>query len=208
MMAEEGTGVFADMGIGFSSLCWTKAFRFLFYMIFLCCLFFSFFLCKITVFLIRLPDMDNGIYFLEPVKDGDEIVLKYRHSVEKTLIKGVFRISFNSSMVNSFGSSFFKAKAEPSLQAKETWMTSVGTGLPNTFFHRTRQEGKWLVVDEGLREIKNFRFFISTVNETSISTPSGNLDLMSLPSGTIILIDVEKINLMGYSGYLLRHCFI
>ncbi len=84
-------------------------------------------------------------------------------------------------------------------------MTSVGTGLPNTFFNRTRQDGKWLVVDEGLKKIEGFRFFISPVNETRISTPSGSLDLMSLPAGTIILIGVEGVNLMDYGGYFLKH---
>jgi len=155
----------------------TGVFLFLFLVLFL-------FLHEVTVFAIRLPDRNNEIHFLESVKEGDEIVLTYRHSVEKTLVRGIFRVS-----------------STPSLQAKETWMTSVGTGLPNTFSDRTRQEGKWLIVDEGLSEIENFRFFISPVNKTRLSTPSGAVDLTRLSAGTIILLDIESMSLMRYGGY-------
>ncbi len=140
-----------------------------------------------TLFTIRLPDQDHKIYFFESVQEGDEIVLTYRHSVEKTLVKGIFKVS-----------------STPSLQAKETWMTSVGTGLPNTFYNRTRQEGKWLIVDEGLSEIENFRFFLSPVNETRLSTPCTNLDLMNLPSGTIILPGIEQVSLIEYIWYYFK----
>lgn len=142
------------------------------------------YLYRIPVFLIRLPESHPHVFFLERVSPGDEIVLTYRHSVEKTLVKGIFRVS-----------------NAPSLQAKETWMTSVGTGLPNTFFERTRTRGEWLVVDEGLKEIENFRFFVSSVNETRMETPSGGPNLTSLPSGTIIAPDVEKLRFLTYGGY-------
>ncbi len=83
-------------------------------------------------------------------------------------------------------------------------MTSVGTGLPNTFSERTRTQGEWLVVDEGLKEIENFRFFISSVNETRMNTPSGGPNLTTLSSGTIIVPDVEKMSLLTYGGYWFR----
>jgi hypothetical protein len=144
------------------------------------------YLYRTPVFLIRLPDSQPHVFFLERVSPGDEIVLTYRHSVEKTLVKGIFRVSNT-----------------PSLQAKETWMTSVGTGLPNTFLERTRIRGEWLVVDEGLKDIENFRFFVSSVNDTRMETPSGNLNLAGLPSGTIIAPDVENLRLLTYTGYWL-----
>ncbi len=80
-------------------------------------------------------------------------------------------------------------------------MTSLGTGLPNTFSERTRTRGEWLVVDEGLKEIENFRFFVSSVNETRMDTPSGGPNLAALPSGTIIAPDVENMPLLTYGGY-------
>lgn len=144
------------------------------------------YLYRMPVFLIRLPDSHPHVFFLERVSPGDEIVLTYRHSVEKTLVKGIFRVSNT-----------------PSLQAKETWMTSVGTGLPNTFSERTQIRGEWLVVDEGLKEIENFRFFVSSVNETRMDTPSGGPNLAALPSGTIIAPTVENMRLSTYGGYWL-----
>ena len=141
---------------------------------------------RMPVFLIRLPDSPLPVFFLERVSPGDEIVLTYRHSVEKTLVKGIFLVSNT-----------------PSLQAKETWMTSVGTGLPNTFLDRTRMRGEWLVVDEGLKDIEDFRFFVSSVNDTRMDTPSGGPNLSALPSGTIIAPDVENLRLLTYTGYWL-----
>ena len=142
------------------------------------------YLYRMPVFLILLPETHASVFFLERVSPGDEIVLTYRHSVEKTLVKGIFQVSNT-----------------PSLQAKETWMTSVGTGLPNTFSERTRTLGEWLVVDEGLKEIENFRFFISSVNETRMDTPSGGPNLAALPSGTIIAPDVVNMRLLTYGRY-------
>lgn len=146
----------------------------------ICLLFLSSY--NVNSFTVRLPNQKNRIAFLIAATPGDEISLTYRHSVEKTLVKGIFQIS------------------PPSILAKETWMTSVGTGLPNTFSKRTRREGKWIVVDEGLTKIENFRFFISEVNNSQITTPSGDIDLMKFPSGTVILLAAEKIS-------LLHHCF-
>ncbi|MFU8768370.1 MAG: DUF1850 domain-containing protein [Desulfotignum sp.] len=142
------------------------------------------YLYRIPVFLVRLPESRPHVFHLERVSTGDEIVLTYRHSVEKTQVKGIFRVS-----------------AAPCLQAAETWMTSVGTGLPNTSSGRTRIQGEWIVVDEGLKEIENFRFFVSSVNQARMDTPSGGLELTVLPSGTIIEPVVEKMPVLMYAGY-------
>jgi len=130
---------------------------------------------------IRLPDDNNKIIHLILVNTGDRFSLTYRHSVEKTLVKGIFQVS-----------------QVPSILAVETRMTSVGTGLPNTFSKRTSMDGKWIVVDEERKELDNFRFFISRVNNTYLTTPDGTIDLMELPSGTVILIGVEKISFIRY----------
>jgi len=137
---------------------------------------------------VRLPENNNKIIHLIPVDTGDRFSLTYRHSVEKTLVKGIFQVS-----------------RVPSILAVETRMTSVGSGLPNTFFKRTSRDGKWIVVDEEKKEIDNFRFFISRVNNTYLTTPNGTIDLMKLPSGTVILLGVEKISLIRYFLFNVRN---
>lgn len=139
---------------------------------------------KLSSITIRLPENNNEIIHLIPVDVGDRFSLSYRHSVEKTLVKGIFQVS-----------------RVPSILAVETRMTSVGTGLPNTFSKRTSRDGKWIVVDEEKKEIDNFRFFISRVNNTYLTTPSGIIDLMTLPSGTVIVLGVAKISLISYLLY-------
>jgi hypothetical protein len=139
---------------------------------------------KLSSITIRLPENNNEIIILIPVDAGDRFSLSYRHSVEKTLVKGIFQVS-----------------RVPSILAVETRMTSVGTGLPNTFSKRTSRDGKWFVVDEEKKEIDNFRFFISRVNNTYLTTPSGIIDLMTLPSGTVIVLGVAKISLISYLLY-------
>ena len=147
-------------------------------------LFIALHLPKIISITVRLPDNDNKLIHLIAVHPRDMFSLTYRHSVEKTLVKGVFQVS-----------------STPAMLAVETRMTSVGTGLPNTFSKRTTREGKWIVVDEENRAIDSFRFFISRVNTPFLSTPKGIIDLNLLPSGTIILLGVEKISLARYLIY-------
>ena len=147
-------------------------------------LFFLLQLVKLDSITVRLPANNHKIWYLIPADTGDQFSLTYRHSVEKTLVKGIFQVS-----------------KTPSILAVETRMTSVGTGLPNTNFKRTSREGKWIVVDEGKKAIDNFRFFISSVNKTFLTTSNGTIDLMTLPSGTVILVGVERIPLLAYGLY-------
>ena len=112
---------------------------------------------------------------------GSEVVLRYRHSVEKTMVEGVFIIGNG-----------------PVLQAKQTRMTSVGTGLPNTRAAKTRREGRWLVVDEELATVPGFDFFISTVNETRLTVDGTALGVDRLASGSVIHIDVERMRLLAW----------
>ena len=79
---------------------------------------------RVDAVTVRLPREENRLFGAVRVVSGSEVQLSYRHSVEKTMVEGVFSIG-----------------PGPVLQAKETRMTSVGTGLPNTYAARTRREG-------------------------------------------------------------------
>lgn len=107
--------------------------------------------------------------------------MSYRHSVEKTMVEGVFSVG-----------------PGPVLQAKETRMTSVGTGLPNTYAGRTRREGQWIIVDEGLAIVPGFDFFISTVNATRLSMDGTGIPIEALASGSVIHLDVERVRLVDW----------
>ena len=137
-----------------------------------------------TALTIRLPDQNNKLAFVVPMETGERFTLVYRHSVEKTWIKGVFQVGQG-----------------PGILTVETRMTSVGTGLPNTFPNRTRQEGEWLVVDEGMAPIPPFRFFLARINRPLIKTPRRDLDLLLLNQGTIILVGVESLPIYLYWKY-------
>jgi len=127
---------------------------------------------------VRLPDTEDKIAFMVLLKEGERFSLTYRHSVEKTLVKGVFQVS-----------------GQDAMRAVETRMTSVGTGLPNTFPSRTRREGKWMVVDEKNRFLPPFRFFIQPINQTVLAARDIKFDLTALPAGTVVRIGVENLAL-------------
>ena len=130
---------------------------------------------------VRLPRQGDALYDAVRVAPGDKIRLQYRHSVEKTPVAGIFAIG-----------------AGPVLQAVETRMTSVGTGLPNTRAGDTRREGQWLVVDEKMAAIDGFDFFISAVNATRLTVGDAAIAVGSLPSGSVIRIDVRRILLLDW----------
>jgi hypothetical protein len=130
---------------------------------------------------VRLPREENRLYAAARVATGSEIQLSYRHSVEKTRVAGIFRIG-----------------PGPVMQAKETRMTSVGTGLPNTSAARTRREGTWLVVDEGLATVPGFDFFISAVNQTRLTIDGAAVTVEDLSSGSVIHIDTERVRLLDW----------
>ncbi len=135
---------------------------------------------------IRLPREKNVIFDALRVAPGSEIRLGYRHSVEKTMVEGVFGVG-----------------PGPVIQARETRMTSVGTGLPNTYTARTRREGQWLVVDEGLATIPGFDFFISAVNAPRLTVDGTAVAVHTLASGSVIRIDVERVRL---SDWIIWRC--
>jgi hypothetical protein len=130
---------------------------------------------------VRLPREGNALFGAVRVALGGEIQLSYRHSVEKTMVEGVFSVG-----------------PGPVLQAKETRMTSVGTGLPNTYAGRARREGQWIIVDEGLATVPGFDFFISTVNATRLSMDGTGIPIEALASGSVIHLDVERVRLVDW----------
>ena len=136
---------------------------------------------RVDAVTVRLPKEENRLFGAVRVVSGSEVLLRYRHSVEKTMVEGVFVIG-----------------AGPVLQAKLTRMTSVGTGLPNTQTARTRREGQWLVVDEELATVPGFDFFISTVNATQLAVDGAAMALERLASGSVIHIDVERVRLLEW----------
>jgi hypothetical protein len=138
-------------------------------------------LIPVDVFTLRLPRQSSILAAAVRVKRGQVIRLSYRHSVELMRVEGRFKIG-----------------PGPSLLLQETRTKSVGTGLPNTYPDRTRREGDWLVVDENMREVGGFRFFLSPINQTRITTAGKPIDLRSLKDGSILLMNVERVNLLRW----------
>ena len=78
-------------------------------------------------------------------------------------------------------------------------MTSVGTGLPNSSPERTRRDGEWIVVDEGLKKLEDgLRFYLSPVNRTRLIAAGQHISLDKIKAGSLILVDVERISLMKW----------
>ncbi len=149
-------------------------------------LFVALVIMPVDVATVRLPRMDNRLFGAVKTATGGDIRLHYRHSVEKTMVEGRFTVGKG-----------------PVLQALETRMTSVGTGLPNTQSQRTRREGKWIVVDEGLKKIPSFDFFLSAINRTRLVVDDIPIPVETLSSGSVIRLDVEKVPL---GQWLLWQC--
>jgi len=78
-------------------------------------------------------------------------------------------------------------------------MTSVGTGLPNSSPERTRRDGEWIVVDEGLKKLEDgLRFYLSPVNRTRLIAAGQHISLDKIKAGSLILVDVERISLIKW----------
>jgi hypothetical protein len=137
---------------------------------------------SIDVFTLRLPKQEFKQIAAIRMSQGQEVIIAYRHSVERTRVEGCFKIG-----------------PGPALYARETRMTSVGTGLPNASPDRTRRDGEWIVVDEGLTKLDNgLRFYFSPVNETTLIAAGQHISLEKIKAGNILLVDVERISLMKW----------
>ena len=135
-------------------------------------------LFSIDVATIRLPRSGQKLVSAVKTTVGGDIRLSYLHSVERTPVEGRFLVG-----------------PGPSLLVRETRMMSVGTGLPNTAPERTRRDGQWMVVDEGLQSLPGLDFYLSPVNKTRIMVDGSAVSLEIVPSGSVIRLDVEKIRL-------------
>jgi hypothetical protein len=135
----------------------------------------------VDIFTLRLPRQSSTLAAAVWVKSGQVIRLSYRHSVELMRVEGWFQVG-----------------PGPSLLLQETRTTSVGTGLPNTYPDRTRRAGDWFVVDEKMRDVGGFRFFLSPINQTRLSTAGKSIDLGSIKAGSIIIMNVERVSLLRW----------
>ncbi len=143
-------------------------------------------LFSIDVATIRLPRSGQKLISAVKTTVGGDIRLSYLHSVERTPVEGHFLVG-----------------PGPSLLVRETRMMSVGTGLPNTAPERTRRDGQWMVVDEGLQSLAGLDFYLSPVNKTRIMVDGSAVSLEIVPSGSVIRLDVEKIRLGRFWLWLL-----
>ena len=136
----------------------------------------------IDVFTLRLPKQEFKQISAVRMSQGQEVIIAYRHSVERTRVEGCFTIG-----------------PGPALYAKKTRMTSVGTGLPNSSPDRTRRDGEWIVVDEGLKKFEDgLKFYLSPVNQTGLIAAGQHINLEKIKAGSLILFDVERISLMKW----------
>ena len=136
----------------------------------------------IDVFTLRLPKYEFKQIAAIRISQGQEVIIAYRHSVERTRVEGRFTIG-----------------PGPALYIQETRMTSVGTGLPNSSPERTRRDGEWIVVNEGLKKLEDgLRFYLSPVNQTRLIAAGQHISLEKIKAGSIILVDVERISLMKW----------
>lgn len=136
-----------------------------------------------TVLTIRLPRENNRLVRAIKTSPGEKLILTYRHSVERSLVQGVFKV------------------AEKGFANLATKMESVGTGLPNTSPERTTRQGKWIVVDEGEKPLQHIRFFLSPINHTRLNIGAKALDLEGLRPGSILVIGVEHPSLAAWLKY-------
>jgi hypothetical protein len=137
---------------------------------------------------LRLPRSDYRLVDAAQLTPGQYVSLNYRHSVELTRVEGRFKLG-----------------PGPELVAWQTRMASNGTGLPNTYPGRTRKEGEWLVVDEGLKPVGPVRFFLASINQTKLSFGGRGVDLSGLKDGAVLQIQAERVSawrwlLWNYAG--------
>ncbi len=126
---------------------------------------------------VRLPRQGGRLIAAARIDRDDAVVrIAYRHSVELSRVEGLFKIG-----------------PGPRLLAYQTRMESTGTGLPNVDPERTRREGEWLVVEEGLKPIPGFRFFLMPINRLRIFAGDEELPIDEAQAGDILYIGVERV---------------
>lgn len=131
----------------------------------------------VVIITVRLSQEEARLVRAVPARSGETVRLSYNHSVEKTPVEGVFVIADG-----------------PSLRIRETRMASVGTGLPNTVPERTRREGEWIVVDEGMKQIDGLPFRWVDINLTQLTVGATPVPLAGVRSGSLLLFNVEGVH--------------
>lgn len=125
---------------------------------------------------VTLPRESDRRIFETVIDQGDEIRLKYRHSVELTWVEGRFRVD-----------------KQGQLRVLETRMASVGTGLPDTAAADTRLESNQIIVDEKKRPLPTLRFYILPINQAHLTIAGKPVDLKRLTAGVLIEISVVRV---------------
>lgn len=143
------------------------------------------FLVPVSVLTVRLPREDFRLVEAVRVSEGTSFELGYLHSVERTKVVGHFTIGDNENLL-----------------ATETWMMSVGTGMPNTEPKRTRREGEWIVVDEKNSILPDIRFYYVSINETYLKVNDQPLPLEMIRSGSLLRLGVETLWLAQWAQWL------
>ena len=131
---------------------------------------------SVAIFTVRVGQEAHRLVRAVLTQVEEEVRLIYHHSVEKSPVEGVFVIAEG-----------------PSLRIRETRMASVGTGLPNTAAERTRREGEWIVVDEGMKPLDDFSFRFMDLNRTQLMVADNAILLEGLRSGSALYFNVESI---------------
>lgn len=129
-----------------------------------------------TVFTVRLPGESQRLAGAVKMRTGDEVLLSYRHSVEKTQVQGRFVVG-----------------REQSLRLQETRMASSGTGLPNTAADRTRREDGWIVVDEGMLPMDGIRFRYLELNRMQVNVAGRPMSMQNFRNGSVLIMDVDTV---------------
>lgn len=146
-----------------------------------CALSAAVYLWPLEVATVRLPRQNDRLITAMLWEAGDQIRLRYRHSVELTWVEGRFAVG-----------------PDLRLLAVETRMQSVGSGLPNAFFERTQQQDDLLVVDEKRKPIGSLRFYLVPVNQTHLTVAGQTVDVAGFEAGTLIEVAAQKAYLLDW----------
>jgi hypothetical protein len=141
----------------------------------------------VQIVTVMLPKEEGRRIAVVQVRARDTITLRYRHSVERTWVEGHFAVGPTSE-----------------LQALETRIESVGTGLPNAFPERTTKQIGWLVIDEGRKPMDSIRFFIVPINQTRLTVADHVIPLARLEGGSLIEVTAGKTSMIQWLLLKLR----
>ena len=133
---------------------------------------------------IRLVKENNRLFAAGRLEADEYVSLSYRHSVELTRVEGRFKLIDG-----------------PILAAWQTRQASVGTGLPNAYPERTTFEDGFMIIDEQMRPLDGFRFFIVAINKPELKIGLRKIELQKLKSGSLIDISAERVSILRYLMY-------